>query len=125
MKIQDCLFLADENVHPELLKYLRNGGFDIISVYDEGLSGAADLDVIEKSVRLGRIIITHDSDFGTHAILRGIPFCGIIYLRPGHIEGNNSIKTVEAVFSRNIDFVEGMIIVAHRQGDTVRIRIRY
>ena len=45
-----------------------------------------------------RIIVTHDSDFGTLAVLGGEPVLGIIYLRPGHIDPTFTCDTLRALF---------------------------
>jgi predicted nuclease of predicted toxin-antitoxin system len=84
--------LADENIHPEVISYLRESGYDIASVSERGLSGQSDDAILNIAFQDRRIILTHDSDFGRLAILQDLPFVGIIYLRPGHIQASFTIK---------------------------------
>lgn len=82
MKPFEFPLLADENVHHAVVQVLRDEGNDIVTVRDEGLTGASDVAVLQRAVAQGRVILTHDSDFGTLALRSGEPFVGIIFLRP-------------------------------------------
>ena len=69
------------------------------------------------------MVLTHDSDFGGMAVF-GAKFIGIIYLRPGHIQADFTIKTLEAIRSKAPEVTPPFILVAERTGDTVKIRVR-
>ena len=51
-------------------------------------------------------------------------FTGIIYLRPGHIHADFTIKTLEAIRDNAPEVAPPFILVAERAGDIVRIRVR-
>ena len=78
-------YLADENIDTEVILYLQNKGFDVKSVFDFDLQGKSDVEILQKSVQENRIILTHDSDFGTLIFKDNAEIVGIIYLLPGHI----------------------------------------
>ena len=124
MNLRQSQFLADENIHIEVVKHLRSKGFNVNSVKETDLIGSDDLAVIRKAFNEKRVIITHDSDFGTLAVLAGEPVVGIIYLRPGHIDPMFTIDTLNVLFDQKIDIEPPFIIVAERIGKNVRIRIR-
>jgi len=124
MKLINCSFLTDENIHPDLVRFLVENGYDVRTAAQLNLAGKSDRVIIEEAYRVGRIIITHDSDFGTLAVSGGQPFTGIIYLRPGHIKGHYVIETLKTVLLQEIEITAGVIIVALRQNDTVKIRVR-
>lgn len=42
MFLKNFNFLTDENIHPEVLLYLRNLGFNIKDVKESGLSGSTE-----------------------------------------------------------------------------------
>ena len=84
MKALDYPLLADENIHPDVIAFLRRAGLDVESVADEGLFGLPDAHVLLQATESGRVVLTHDSDFGGMAVF-GAKFVGIVYLRPGHI----------------------------------------
>jgi predicted nuclease of predicted toxin-antitoxin system len=86
MKIRDFGLLTDENLDPAVVLWLRQAGFDVFDVCEQGLQGSSDLALLQLAVTQNRLIVTHDSDFGTLAILQGEPVVGLLYLRPGHID---------------------------------------
>ncbi|NUM48539.1 MAG: DUF5615 family PIN-like protein [Anaerolineales bacterium] len=124
MKPLDFPLLADENIHPEVIVYLRESGYDIVSVSERGLSGQSDDAILNIAFQDRRIILTHDSDFGRLAILQDLPFVGIIYLRPGHIQASFTIKTIEVIQKQALSVQEKFILVAERTGNSVKIRLR-
>jgi len=78
-------FLADENIHTDVVSFLRDLGYDVLDVREQGWSGPDDLSLIHEALQDSRVVLTHDSDFGALAVGAGEPIVGIIYLRPGHI----------------------------------------
>ena len=93
MKALDFPLLADENVHPDVILFLRDAGLDVESVSEQGQFGLPDSHVLQQATEVGRVVLTHDSDFGGLALM-GAQFIGIIYIRPGHIHADFTIKTI-------------------------------
>lgn len=124
MNLFDFPLLADENIHPDVIQYLREQGHDVHSVYETGLVGHSDSDVLRVAQQSGRVVISHDSDFGTITLAKSEPFTGIVFLRPGHIAPNFTIQTLRTLAERQIDVQPQFIIVAVRKQQTVRIRVR-
>ncbi len=125
MKVIECALLTDENIHPNVVRYLRQKGCDVITAGDVHLRGAPDEGILAAAFAENRVVMTHDSDFGTLAIARGQRMVGIIYLRPGHIRSEFTIATVRTVFESAIDVKPPFLMIATRTDDTVRIRIRF
>lgn len=123
MKALDFPLLADENVHPEVIYFLRKAGLDVHSVAEQGKFGLADKEVLQQASEAGRVVLTHDSDFGGLALM-GTKFVAIIYLRPGHIRPNFTIKTLAAIHDSAPEVSPPFILVAERTGDIVKIRVR-
>lgn len=123
MKALDFPLLADENVNPEVVAFLRKAGLDVQSIAEQGKFGIPDIQVLQQATEVGRVVLTHDSDFGGMAV-SGAKFIGIIYLRPGHIRADFTIKTLEAIRSKALEVTPPFILVAERTGDTVKIRVR-
>lgn len=124
MKPLDFPLLADENIHPDVVAFLREQGSDIESVVENGLCGQRDVTLLRLAHESGRVVLTHDHDFGTLAIMQGEPFTGIIYLRPGHIRPEFTIQTLETIASQSIDVRPPFIVVAEHSRAVVRIRVR-
>lgn len=123
MKALDFPLLADENVHPDVIVFLRKADLNVTSVTEQGQFGLPDTEVLKQATDAGRVVLTHDSDFGGLALM-GAKFIGIIYIRPGHIRTDFTTKTLEAVRDSAPDVTPPFILVAERTGDTVKIRVR-
>ena len=117
-------FLADENIHPGVVAQMKSQGLDVWSVNEEGLIGQVDTAVLQSAHESGRVVLTHDSDFGALAIARQQPIIGIVYLRPGHNQPEFTLATLAALRQQEIHVAPPFIIVALRQQNEVRIRIR-
>ncbi len=123
MRALDFPLLADENVHPDVIVFLRGTGLDIESIAEQGKFGLPDTQVLQRANDVGRVVLTHDSDFGGLALM-GAKFVGIIYLRPGHIRADFTIKTLQVIQDNAPEVTPPFILVAERTGDTVKIRVR-
>ena len=124
MKLNDFKLLTDENIHSNVSQFLRSQGLDVRDVSEENLFGTSDLELLRRAVLEGRVVVTHDSDFGTLAILAGEPIVGIIYLRPGHVDPQFTIETVKAILKSQRDLSPPFILVAHRKASHVTMRVR-
>ena len=116
--------LADENIHSKVVLFLRQQGYDIESILEKAGFGQADVAILRAAYAESRVVLTHDSDFGTLAITQNEPFIGIIYLRPGHIRPEFTIRTLQAIAAQAIDTRPPFIVVAEQREQTVRIRTR-
>ncbi len=116
--------LTDENIHPLVVEGLRERGFDVTTVVEKGLAGARDLVLLQTARDEGRVIVTHDSDFGTLATRQGEPISGIVYLRPGHIDPSFLLAMLDAISALDLDVEFPFLVVAARRGNDIRIRLR-
>ena len=124
MKLINYAFFTDENINPIIVEYLRQRGCDIFDVNEQGLSGNTDAFLLNLATNQNRVVLTHDSDFGTLVIADGKPFIGIVYLKPGHILPQFTLQSLDAIF-KEIDLIENpFIIVAKHNGMTTRVRVR-
>lgn len=124
MNLRDFGLLTDENLDPAVVQWLMDIGFDVIDVCRSGLQGVADAELLRRAAAERRLIVSHDADFGTLAILQGEPVVGIIYLRPGHIDSQFTISTLSSLLALDPDLTPPFILVARRSGDQVTIRLR-
>jgi predicted nuclease of predicted toxin-antitoxin system len=121
----DAKLLADENIHPDVITFLRQRGQDVVDVFQRGLSGSPDEAVLAAAVAESRVIITHDRDFGRLAILANQSVFGIVYFRPGHIDAQFTIETISTLDLQAIELSPPFILVAERRGPHVRFRRRH
>ena len=78
-------FKLDENLPVELAADLRGMGYDVDTVNDEGLRGAADPAVVNAALAAGRILFTLDKGIAQFAALPGAPTCGSSLVSTGHV----------------------------------------
>ena len=121
MHILDYPLLTDENIHSDVVTYLRKKGFDVLDIKEEALQGKKDSEILAIAYEQKRVVITHDSDFGLLTIMKGQPFIGIIFIRPGDIQTLRTINQLEKFINAKIILKPQFMIVIQR--DKIRIRI--
>ncbi|MCS6950436.1 MAG: DUF5615 family PIN-like protein [Armatimonadota bacterium] len=124
MTLRSFRFLADENIHPDVVQWMRSQQIDVISVREQGWTGTSDRFLLETAHQLGRVVVTHDADFGTLTIARGVAFTGVVYLRPGHIQPSFVIQTLQAILDMPLNLTVPFLVVAYRAQERVRVRVR-
>ena len=74
-------FLADENIFPQVISYLRKLGHDVKGIREFGIPQTTDDKIIDIATKEERTIVTFDKHFGD--ILRYPPqnLSGIILIR--------------------------------------------
>lgn len=93
--------LADENFPVPAIRLLRAGGYDVAAV-KEWQAGADDSSVLAKAQSEGRILVTHDKDFGDlafHARLSAHSGVILFRLRGATPEADNA-RILSAIESR-------------------------
>ncbi len=80
-------FLLDMGISVSSARFLDVLGYDAIHLRDQGLQRLEDKKIIEKAAQEGRIILTHDLDFGrlmalSHSHLPSIVTFRLVDMRP-------------------------------------------
>jgi len=75
-------FKLDENLDARLVSLVQQGGHDVETVENEGLSGRDDNAIYDACLSAGRILITLDLDFSNPIRFPPAPTPGIIIVRP-------------------------------------------
>ena len=73
-------FLADENVHADLVAWMRSRGHDV-SYAAETLASEPDEVVLRRAREEARIVVTDDKDFGDLVVHRRLATAGVLLLR--------------------------------------------
>ncbi|TAE33135.1 MAG: hypothetical protein EAZ92_00895 [Candidatus Kapaibacterium sp.] len=119
--------LTDENIQGDVVAFLRSEGFDVVLAKEVLPEGTADEDILRFAFEQQRIILTHDRDFSTLAIAGHHTTFAILYVRPGHIHAAFTIQTLRSFFNQSPHqppLEPPYIIVAERNGDTLKVRVR-
>ena len=75
-------FKLDENFDPRLVPLIAEGGHEVDTVRDEGMSGSRDEAVYQTCVESGRTLITLDLDFSNPLRFPPGSTEGIVVVRP-------------------------------------------
>jgi len=124
MIISKFALLTDENIHPGLVIFLQKSGFVVDDIKEMGFQKVSDRVILERSLTMNQVVVTHDSDFGKIIFTEQIPFMGVIYLRPGHIAAHIHIQTFQAILDQNLDLQPPFMLIAENTGELIRIRLR-
>jgi predicted nuclease of predicted toxin-antitoxin system len=119
VRLTDSRWLTDENIHPDVVAHLRGRGLDVLDVREQGWMGRSDGALLEEAYREGRIVLTHDGDFGTLALLGQRSIVGIVRVRPGHVHARVTIEAVDRLVALDLDPSPPFLVVV--QGGLVRL----
>lgn len=64
-------FLVDANLSPRVAQLLSAAGHDAVAVRDLGLQDAPDDEILDRAQLENRVLVPHDTDFGTLLAFRG------------------------------------------------------
>lgn len=114
-------FLLDMGIAQSTSRSLSSPGHDTIHLRDQGLERLQDRMIVEKAQREGRVIVTHDLDFGRIVALSEGSVRSIITLRlsdmtPGRV--NQSPGTVVGQASSALE--RGALITVTDRGFRIR-----
>ena len=88
-------FKIDENLPAEVASLLANAGHDAVTVWDEHLSGASDMEIADVCQAEDRILITLDTDFANIQHYPPQQFPGLIVLRLRQQDQRHVLKVIE------------------------------
>lgn len=112
--------LLDENVPAPSIALIRGRGYDLLSIAEDH-SGLGDPDVIALARRLGRVLVTFDSDIGERIFKDGDPSPPrVLYLRFIQSDPEETARVVLDILSLDPPVLDGRF-VTYRNG---RIRLQ-
>lgn len=95
-------FLSDENIATSVVHALRNSGFNVKDIKEEGLYGTSDEEIIKLANKEDRIIITHDKDFGNVIRNEMVKHSGIILVRLKNQNPANTKRMILNILNSDI-----------------------
>lgn len=123
MIFQNIRILADENISPKVVEFLRQQEVDVLDTKTQNLIGKTDEELIEIANEEHRFILTHDNDFGKLPIFEGKKYNGIIYFRLKKINPENVIKVYQQLLNLKTEIYPNSIIIVEE--NKLRIRNNY
>ena len=111
----------DENLARAHLDLVRQAGYDVDRVYDEGLSGAADERIWDHVCAEGRLFVTLDLDFSDVRRYKPGTHPGILLIR-ARSRSATAVTEVPAriIAERSLDDLSGCLAVADESFTRIR-----
>lgn len=114
-------FLADMGISQRTVEWLRNKGYDIVHLREEGLERLADKNILAKAITEERIVLTMDLDFTDLLAWSGDAFPSVIIFRLKNQKSNNVNAQLENVLNQcQNQLLAGVIISV--SDDAFRVR---
>lgn len=115
-------YVVDANLSPRLAALLRDAGHDAVHVRDIGLRTASDDEIIDYAISTDRIVISHDTDFGTLLAYRELSKPSFILIRSSDpVDVHDQARLIVANLDAMSDDLETGAIAVFARG---RLRIR-
>ena len=112
-------FLVDVGVGKKVENWLKENGFDVLSVRDID-SRAKDSQILRWSVDQQRMIISMDKDFGELVYNSGKHHAGVLILRLEDADADTKVAVIKKIFAEYYDKIESHFCVF--QDGRLRIR---
>jgi len=82
-------FLADMGISPRVVSALRERGHEAIHLQEQGLGKMPDSEILAKARAEGRVVLTHDLDFGELLAASGGVLPSVIIFRLNDMRAEN------------------------------------
>jgi len=114
-------FLADMGISPKTVQFLRELGYDAIHLSEEGLCRWKDAAILAKARKEGRILLTHDLDFGELIAASHAQFPSVIVFRLRNMRPENVNHHLHQIIAHYGDIIESGVFISVTEG---RFRVR-
>ncbi len=115
-------FLSDMGISPKTVTFLQNLGYDAIHLHEMGLDKLPDSDILEKSVNEGRILLTHDLDFGELLSRSGAKMPSVIIFRLRNMSPTQVNLYLQEIITKHRDLLQQGAIISVTEGQ-IRVRL--
>ena len=115
-------FLADMGISPKTVVFLQSLGYDAVHLHDQGLDRLPDPDILEKTQREGRILLTHDLDFAELVAASGANLPSVIIFRLRNMDPQLVNNYLSRIISQHRDSLEQGAVISATEGQ-VRVRL--
>ena len=115
------MFLADENVPPKVIEFLRSKGYKVKDVREDNLQGISDNELIHMAEKEGFTLITFDKHFGNILLYLPKEYHGIIRIsiHPPILE---DIFSAFDKFFKSFDLskLSGVLVILEKKGFRIK-----
>jgi predicted nuclease of predicted toxin-antitoxin system len=114
-------FLADMGISPHTVNFLQGLGYDAVHLHAQGLDRLQDPDILEKARDEGRVLLTHDLDFGELVAASGARLPSVVLFRLRNMRPDRVNHYLQSMISQYGDLLEQGAFISLTEGQT-RVR---
>ena len=114
-------FLADMGISPRTVAFLESLGHDATHLYEQGLGRLGDPAILQKARDEGRVLLTHDLDFGELMAASGAELPSVVIFRLRDMRPQQVNAYLGKVVTEYQGVLEEGVIVSVSEG---QIRVR-
>lgn len=115
-------FLADMGISPKTVAFLNSVGYDAVHLQDEGLERLHDAGILDKAQQEGRIVLTHDLDFGELVAASGANLPSVITFRLRNMHPDRVNHHLNEIIRQHENILERGAVVSVTEGQ-IRVRL--
>jgi predicted nuclease of predicted toxin-antitoxin system len=105
-------FLADMGISPRSVTFLHGLGHDAVHLHAQGLDRMEDSAIMSKAQEEGRVLLTHDLDFGELIAASGARLPSVVIFRLRNMRPERVNRYLESIVSQHTELLEqGAIIL--------------
>jgi predicted nuclease of predicted toxin-antitoxin system len=114
-------FLADMGISPRTVTFLKSLGHDAVHLQEQGLGRLSDPLVLRKAREEGRVLLTHDLDFGELMAASGAELPSIVIFRLRDMRPERVNTYLDQIAAEHQEILErgAIVSVSERQ---IRLR---
>ncbi len=103
-------FLADMGISPRVVSALRERGHEAVHLQEQGLGKMPDGEILAKARAEGRVLLTHDLDFGELLAASGGNLPSVIIFRLKDMRAENVNSHLFSILEKQSDALEKGVV---------------
>ena len=115
-------FLADMGISPNTVAMLRGLGYDALHLHEQGLDRLQDHLILQKARDEGRILLTHDLDFGELIAASGARLPTIVVFRLRNMRPERVNRYLDGILNQHGEALKQGAIISVTEGQ-IRVRL--
>jgi len=115
-------FLADMGISPQSVAFLQGLGYEAVHLHAQGLNCFEDSAILGKAREEGRILLTHDLDFGELIAASGAKLPSIVVFRLRDMRPKRVNRYLESIVSEHRELLAQGAIISVTEGQ-IRVRV--
>ena len=114
-------FLADMGISPKTVAFLQGLGDDAAHLHDHGLERLQDAAILDKARIEGRVLLTHDLDFGELVAASGARLPSVVIFRLRNMHPDRVNRYLHRIITDHHDSLRQGAIISVTEA---KIRVR-